>query len=596
MTRPKTRKMMQATVPVAGATAQYQTAAPSFLTSVLALLCYSAAGLLGLLGMIGWLFNLPALRVIFDGLASMKMNTAVGLLLVAVAGAARFRADHMLWNRVARSCAIAAFVIAAATLLQYLLNTNFGIDQLLVSDSRTPESAFPGRMSGATTISLLALAIAEWSRADGHHRIGQSFAGLAFTLGFLGLISYSMDVNALYSFPFFASLALHTSLAITLLAAGCLLMHTNHGFMSVLFNLSQSGTTARELVPAVVLVPFIVSALVLGGEFLLGYHSRFGIFLAATLSATLLMFVVYAVALRLQKLEQENLRLKVEHELHQEYLDRVHQAQTMGLVAGGLAHDFNNLLLPIRWAAELGQSGLDHEDPRQKHFKTIIDAADRAHGLAERMMKLGKEQPARREVLNLDQVITEFMDMLRGIAKGRAQLEMDLQAEGQTVVAVRQQLEQVFLNLVSNSCLALDARPEPQSHEPAIITLSTRTIHLPADRIEGNGVVCRAGDYIDLQVSDNGVGMSEEVRERALQPFFSTREQGTGHGLGLATVKNIVMQHHGCLRLDSVLGEGTTFCLHLPIRILATVAEGPQLSDSQRSGREPLGERARGQG
>lgn len=568
-------------VHVEGVASEISSSTPRVVLASLAYACYTGAAILGLAGMAGWLLDIQVFRVILPGLASMKLNTALCMLLLAAAGLARVDRQGSRLAPLAKLLAGVILTISLLTLLQYATGADLGIDQWFVEDRGTSPDAFPGRMSLATALCFFALGLAKLARATGRYKLSQLMAGATFVVSLLALFAYILDYEALYSFSFFSSMALHTALGILLLSIGILLMNSDTGFLAVFYRMSHAGSTARHLLPAAALIPLFVSWLVLAGQSALGYNARFGIILCSIISAVLLIVAIYLMASRLQKIEQEKRRLEIQQELQTEQLAEIQRARSMGMVAGGLAHDFNNLLLPIRWAAEMGQSGLSGDDPKHKQFQTIQKAVDKATNLANRMMDLGKQKTEKPELIDVNAVIREFLEILRGVAKGRADIRTELDDRVGSIVAVKQQFEQVLLNLVSNGCHAIQAKARKEQGTQGEIVIRTCLDRIDQFRNPENMEYCRPGDYVRLSVTDNGIGMSEEVRRQAVEPFFSTREKGGGHGLGLATVMNIALQHHGCLQLESEPGRGSTFALHFPLRILAMIWDNPNSKDGQ---------------
>ncbi len=597
-------------VPVDGQMAQFRSELPQRLLGSIALASNLLAVALGLMGLLGWVLDIQLLRIFLPDAASMKFNTALSLLLLGAAGLVYslenfrkdsadatlaierpFRTAGTSLSFLAQLCSALVLLLTLLTLLQYLAGFNLGIDEVFFADTATPDQEFPGRMSIATSSGFLLLAMAHLLMAQHVDRVGQLLTGLAIVISFLACAGYLLDRDALYSVGFFSTMALHTAIGILALALGCLFSHSNTGFMTVLYNISLGGTTARILLPAVLLVPIAIAWLAIHASQWLAFDAVFGIILAAVISAALLMVAVYFVAYRLQVLEAAKRQLEIQEQMQNERLHQLQRSEAMSLVAGGLAHDFNNLLLPIRWSAELGQSGLKTDDPLHKHFRTIHKAVDKATGLANRMMDLGNDEKQQPEVLDLNEVITSFSDLLRGMTKGRADIRTELSSEKLPIVMVRQQMEQVLLNLVSNACHAIEARQAPEQDSGEIV-ISTSLLSIAPNKAElPRGEPCRPGDYAHLEVADNGVGMSSKVLGQASDPFYSTREAGAGHGLGLATVKNIAHQHHGYLELQSREGEGTAVSLKFPVRILAAVQDSikvASLTSTSNSGQSRL--------
>jgi PAS domain S-box-containing protein len=229
-----------------------------------------------------------------------------------------------------------------------------------------------------------------------------------------------------------------------------------------------------------------------------------------------------------------------------ELQERLHQSQKMdaiGRLAGGVAHDFNNLLMVIVSYAELIASSLPEGDPLRKHTGQIMQAAQRSAALTRQLLAFGRKQVLAPQVLNCNVILRETSSMVRRLISESIDLKCNLAPDLWNVKADADQIVQVILNLCVNS---RDAMPNGGS-----LVLSSRNYHLDQG-------------FVEISVSDTGIGISPEVQEKLFEPFFTTKELGKGTGLGLATVYGIIQQSGGSIRVDSSPGHGATFTIHLP--------------------------------
>jgi PAS domain S-box-containing protein len=233
-------------------------------------------------------------------------------------------------------------------------------------------------------------------------------------------------------------------------------------------------------------------------------------------------------------------------------LQRSQRLESVGHLAGGVAHDFNNLLSAILNYTTLVREDLPPEHDAQLDLQEVEDAARRGARLVKQLLVFSKGQATRPIVLDPNAVIENLEGLLRGSLPSHVALGYALDPAPGTIAADVTNIEQVLVNLVVNARDAL---------EPAggTITLSTARVELSADERD-----VAPGAYVCLAVSDDGSGMDEETRQRALEPFFSTKAPGTGTGLGLATVAGIATQAGGWVALDSQPSTGTTVGVHLP--------------------------------
>ncbi len=237
---------------------------------------------------------------------------------------------------------------------------------------------------------------------------------------------------------------------------------------------------------------------------------------------------------------------------------KLRQSQKMeaiGQLAGGIAHDFNNLLTAINGYSELALAMLDRKNPLYDNIREIRRAGERAAALTRQLLAYSRKQIVLPKTLNLNQVISNIHSMLRRLIPENIRIKQDLDRNLGLVRIDPNQLEQVLLNLALN---ARDAMPMGGA-------LSFRTSSVRFDaRKSVDGSELEPGDYVIMEVSDNGMGMPPDVSARIFEPFFTTKDVGKGTGLGLSSVYGIINQSGGAITVHSRVGEGTTFTLYFP--------------------------------
>ncbi|MGH7725128.1 MAG: PAS domain-containing protein [Candidatus Eiseniibacteriota bacterium] len=273
-------------------------------------------------------------------------------------------------------------------------------------------------------------------------------------------------------------------------------------------------------------------------------------------------FVVVGVDLSDVKMTQDALRVR-EYELRQ-----FQKMEAIGRLAGGVAHDFNNLLTVIKGYADILVSRLPPGTSGHGEVLEMAQAAERAAQLTGQLMAFGRRQSLDPVLLNLNGVISDFTPMLRRTLGEDLALSVVLDPDLGQTLADSVQIGQVLLNLVLN---ARDAMPNG-GH----ITIETRNASLDAG-FPGTHVPLEPGAYVQLSVSDTGIGMDEEIRSRVFEPFFTTKDPGRGTGLGLSTAYGIVRQLGGNIWVYSEPGRGTTFKIYLP-RVFEPQAPPPRLT------------------
>ncbi|MEX0964393.1 MAG: ATP-binding protein [Pseudohongiellaceae bacterium] len=254
-------------------------------------------------------------------------------------------------------------------------------------------------------------------------------------------------------------------------------------------------------------------------------------------------------------LQQRNEQIK---ELNQKLEQRIGSLSTL---AGGVAHDFNNLLTIIGGNAQLLASG-SHDERESRSLAAIANAAQRAENLCRQMLAYS----GRGHFLLNEVQLNRFLESIELHVAEHCQLRYSLGTSLHTISASEEQLEQLLQDVYNN---AVEASTDGVSREGEI-TISTYNKELNQEQLIQAAIAheAQAGEFVVLEVKDNGVGMTKEVAERLFDPYFSTKF--SGRGLGLAAVEGIVRGHHGCLFVESSPQNGTTIQIAFPAIISET--------------------------
>jgi len=229
--------------------------------------------------------------------------------------------------------------------------------------------------------------------------------------------------------------------------------------------------------------------------------------------------------------------------------------QAVGQLAGGVAHDFNNLLTAMIGFCDLLLMRFKPGDPSFADIMQIKQNANRAANLVRQLLAFSRQQTLQPRILDITDVLVELSHLLRRLIGENIELKVVHGRDLGLAKVDQGQLEQVIINLVVN---ARDAMPGGG-------TLTVRTgNHTQAGPMRRGAETLLSGDYLLIEVADTGIGIPKENLERIFEPFFSTKEIGSGTGLGLSTVYGIVKQTGGFIFVDSEKGKGAVFQIYLP--------------------------------
>ena len=263
--------------------------------------------------------------------------------------------------------------------------------------------------------------------------------------------------------------------------------------------------------------------------------------------------VVMVMRDRSQARRDDEERRKLEQKMQE-----AQRLESLGVLAGGIAHDFNNLLGAIMMNAEIVSARVPAGSPEQAGLNDILLAGNRAAELCRQMLAYAGKGKYKDAPFDLSLVVEDTATLLNVVVTKKADLRLILDRTLPLTKGDTSQIRQVIMNLMINASDAL-------AEAPGVITIETRRVSAdPA--LLSRAVVGReipAGDYLQLEVRDSGMGMSEETKARIFDPFFTTKF--TGRGLGLAAVLGIVRGHYGALFLESAEGAGSCFRVLLPV-------------------------------
>jgi len=280
-----------------------------------------------------------------------------------------------------------------------------------------------------------------------------------------------------------------------------------------------------------------------------------------------------AVAARTAELLEANdlLRTEAAERAHAEaQLRQIQKMEAVGQLTGGIAHDFNNMLAVVVGGLELARRKLPAEGGEAgRHLDNAMEGANRAAALTRRLLGFARAEALLPQGMCPDALVRGMSDLMDRTLGERIRVQIESQPQSWQIWVDRHQLENAILNLAVNARDAME--------NEGVLTIRTANVSI------GAGTVGEAlpGDYVRIDVSDTGEGMSAAVLERVFEPFFTTKPVGKGTGLGLSQIFGFVRQSGGEIAIASVEGQGTTVSLFLPRHIAEIGADVAPAGDDQ---------------
>jgi len=248
-----------------------------------------------------------------------------------------------------------------------------------------------------------------------------------------------------------------------------------------------------------------------------------------------------------KKRSEEN-KFKLENELRQ-----AKKMEAIGTLTGGISHDFNNLLQAINGYTQLTLVDKTPEHPDYNNLLNVFKAGERAADLVKQLLLFSRKVHTEKNVINLNHEMEQGVKLLERIIPKMINIDMRLSGRLWKINADPLQIEQALLNLGSNAADAMSNGGK--------FIIETDNVSIGDDNYIAN---IKKGNYVLLTISDNGVGIPQEIINHIYDPFFTTKEIGKGTGLGLSSVYGIMKNHDGYINCYSEIGKGTTFRLYFP--------------------------------
>jgi signal transduction histidine kinase/ActR/RegA family two-component response regulator len=258
---------------------------------------------------------------------------------------------------------------------------------------------------------------------------------------------------------------------------------------------------------------------------------------------------------------QESLNLIKQGEAERQQLEhQLRQSQKMeaiGTLAGGIAHDFNNILTPIIGFTEMSLSRIPPDSKINRNMNEVLTAANRAQELVKQILTFSRQTEHEKRPLFIEPVVKEVMKLLRSTLPSTITINQDISKNTRPILADPTSIHQVLMNLCMNAYHAM-------RDKGGILTVSLKELEVGLHDSDGYHDI-QPGPCLKITVSDTGHGMSKEILERIFSPYFSTKPEGEGTGLGLSVVHGIIKSHKGRINVYSEPQKGTTFDVLLPV-------------------------------
>jgi len=234
---------------------------------------------------------------------------------------------------------------------------------------------------------------------------------------------------------------------------------------------------------------------------------------------------------------------------------QAHKLDAIGTLAGGIAHDFNNLLTVILGSAEIVKYGMQTGMDPTDNLDQIIAAGKRASQLVKQLLAFSRETEHELQPFEPYLIVKETVKMLRSSFPATVTIKSSIESDSGIIEADPTRLSQIVVELCTNALHAMD-------DEKGVLQVNLRRQHLQSEDILEPGV--KAGPFIVLSVNDTGAGMKQAIQQRVFDPYYTTKEVGSGRGLGLAVIHGIVRDYQGMIRVESDPGVGTSVVVFIP--------------------------------
>lgn len=509
-----------------------------------------AAVLIGVLTLAGWVYDIEVFKRIYSGAASMKVNTALGCMLLGCS---------LLLGRVNRALAMAlaclAALLAGLTLAEYGIGIDLGIDQALIADGESLHD--PGRMAPATAFSILLLGFGAMALLGGHILAGQALALPAGALSTLAIVGYANGAESLYELSPFSSCALHTAIAVALLTISLLSLEPHKGFMNLFNSDSMGSVSARRLLPPAFAAPPVLSWLGRIGERNGLYDNNMAAVMVSLAMMMAMCTIIYAVALKLHRVDLDKRRALLAEAASARRLR--HANAELQQFAYSVSHDIRGPLATILGLARLADDDIRTGDLPEacRSLAEIERSTVSLVRLVEDTLDLTRTDfvGESSSMVSVALLAQEVQAELLGVAR-KNDIELKLDTRGDAIIRTEPtRLKCVLRNLVENAIKYHD-----RAKAPCWVRVA----------VQGDA---EAG--VRIEIADNGLGIPVANQKDVFTVYRRFHpEAADGSGIGLALVRRQTACLGGSVSFHSS-AEGTTFNVWLPPEHAAEITGEP---------------------
>ena len=515
---------------------------------------------LGVLVLAGWAFDISWAISIHPSWIAMRANSAFCFLL---AGVALLKLQRSHSSHIVRAFGAVIALVGTLSFLQYLLGVDFGIDNLILHHGIRGVGAIPaGRMAANTAVNFIFIGFAlifPDLEIRNRVRLAEIFSLLVGLLTLPSLIAYIYGANFHVALTAYVQMAVHTAVGFIVLALGILTLRPDRGLTRLFSSRYAGGAQARRLLPSIVLLPLAIGGISLIGNDLGLYDIRFAMTLTIMITISSLLHLAYQPGMLVdefdrqrevaaEKLQSANIDLEAQIQKRTSELILAKKMAALGEMAGGIAHELNTPLTTLTLSTERLRTELE---PYCEKLAGAYNTVDKMETTTDRMA----------------QIVRGLLAFARDGSKDKKTAQNLLKIVSETLALCSQKFDAHGVKLVLDDVktpVVVECRPAEFSH--ALLNLLSNAFDacLGSPSPEVRVQVKTLDSRVLVSVTDSGPGISNDVAEMMMQPFFTTKELGKGTGLGLSIAKGLIESHDGELFLDRTTSK-TRFVINLPL-------------------------------